>query len=297
MEIFPVPLRTFGIKSLLIDIRYQAIVDHLSQKRADTGFEEVQQAYRQVIQHVYALFFLIDHIIIQNKPLSETLLQQTHHILTDGINAENSERDPSTTYGGLYRTEDVGWTPFSSFATPLSIPIRIASAILEFNTTSRQSETTKVVDPYQLAAKVSQQILNIHPFLDGNSRLSRIILNTVLLKYTGTIIPFGKDPIEAAKWKETVARALEMESEAEELGEDSTVPWKEVATLILIQGGREMMRLNDIVMGQNKEKVRGEAGEGYPWEGNTEKDDIFVGEMWKRMGWKVWSEESGEDKI
>jgi len=271
-------------------------VDHLAQKRVEIGYEAVQQAYRQVTQHVYALFYLLDHMIIHDNPLSEALLQHTHRILTDGLNAENSERDPSTIYGGVYRTEDVGWTPFSSFASPSSIPSCIATTISDFNSTIQYSEYTKFVDPYQLAAEVSHQILSIHPFLDGNSRLSRILLNTVLLKYTGILVPFGKDPIELSKWKETVARALEMESEVEGLGEDGHVPWKEVATLVLIQGGKEMGRLKGRVLGQPEEKETAEDVEGYPWEGEMEKNDPLVREMVKRMGWKAWDEEVKEDQ-
>ncbi|KAH7393409.1 hypothetical protein BKA64DRAFT_755543 [Cadophora sp. MPI-SDFR-AT-0126] len=187
------------------------MVAHLSQKKAETSYEAVQQAYRQVIQHVYALFYMIDHIVIQKCPLSEIVLLQTHGICTFGINAENSEHDLSTTYGGIYPTEHVGWSPFSSFASPSSITSRMASAISEFNTTIQYSKSTKAIDPCQLASKTSHKLLTIHPFLDGNSRLSRIILNTVLLKYTGTMIPFGRDTAEAAKWKETVARAAEMD--------------------------------------------------------------------------------------
>ncbi|KAK0099893.1 hypothetical protein ONS95_013283 [Cadophora gregata] len=273
------------------DARYKAIVDHLSQKRADTSYHAVQQAFRQVIQHVYAVFYIIEQMIVQDKLLSEALLQQTHRILTDGINAENSESDPSTAYGGTYRTDDVGWTPFSSFAAPSSIPYRVASTITELNTTIQRSESTMAIDPYQLASKTSHKLLTIHPFLDGNSRVSRIVLNTVLLKYTCTMIPFGRDPIEAAKWKETVARAAEMEVEIEDMGGEyykdfghgDKGPWKEVATLVLIQGRREMGNLREILLTEAKQgKKRTSGADMYPWEGET--DDPFVREMEKRMG-------------
>ena len=101
------------------------------------------------------------------------------------------------------------------------------------------------------------------------------------------MIPFGRDPIELVKWKETVARALEMEGEVEVLGEDDHAPWKEVATLILIQGGKEMGRLKGRVLGQPEVNENAEEGYGYPWEGEMEKNGPFVREMVKRMGWKV----------
>lgn len=48
-------------------------------------------------------------------------------------------------------------------------------------------------DPFALAAKYSMRFAQIHPFQDGNSPMSRLILNAILCKYTGIVVPIGED--------------------------------------------------------------------------------------------------------
>ncbi|QGI78404.1 hypothetical protein CEK25_005133 [Fusarium fujikuroi] len=48
-------------------------------------------------------------------------------------------------------------------------------------------------DPVVLASKYCHKFVNIHPFADGNGRMCRLILNTLLLKYSGGFICIGQD--------------------------------------------------------------------------------------------------------
>ncbi|CZR37369.1 uncharacterized protein FPRO_02371 [Fusarium proliferatum ET1] len=80
------------------------------------------------------------------------------------------------------------------------------------------SEASGEIDSVALAAKYCHKFVNIHPFLDGNSRTSRLILNTILLKYGGCFIWFGKDAIEREEYMDIAtegfaAEALTMQQE------------------------------------------------------------------------------------
>jgi len=55
-----------------------------------------------------------------------------------------------------------------------------------------EAEVTGQLDPFYLAAKASSVFVNIHPFLDGNGRTSRLILNAILLRYPGCVAPIGE---------------------------------------------------------------------------------------------------------
>ncbi len=55
------------------------------------------------------------------------------------------------------------------------------------------AEALKSLDPFTLAAKYCHLFVNIHPFMDGNGRMCRLILNTILLKYAGMMIPIGEN--------------------------------------------------------------------------------------------------------
>jgi Fic family protein len=59
----------------------------------------------------------------QTHDLTEEAFKETHRILTDGIGADNKEKDKSADYGGIYRATSVGWT-FTAFADPDDIPKR-----------------------------------------------------------------------------------------------------------------------------------------------------------------------------
>ena len=48
-----------------------------------------------------------------------------------------------------------------------------------------------VLDPYDLAAKYCHRFVNIHPFIDGNGRMCRLLANIICLKYAGHVMPFG----------------------------------------------------------------------------------------------------------
>ena len=49
------------------------------------------------------------------------------------------------------------------------------------------------IDPVLVASKYCHEFVNIHPFADGNGRMCRLILNTLLLKYSGVIVCIGND--------------------------------------------------------------------------------------------------------
>lgn len=55
------------------------------------------------------------------------------------------------------------------------------------------AENTNEIDPYTLAARYHHHSVMLHPFSDGNGRMSRIILNVLLLKYAGHLSLFGSD--------------------------------------------------------------------------------------------------------
>jgi Fic family protein len=219
-------------------------------------------------------------MVIKREDLTEEAFKETHRILTDGIDADNKEKDKSADYGGIYRVTSVGWT-FTAFANPDDIPKRMADTIEAFNKTIKQAEVEKSFDPFAVASKYFYTFLNIHPFLDGNSRLCRLLMNVIILKYTGIMIPIGRDSVEAAKWKETVTRASE-----QELADDDTrggkSAWAEVTTLIAIQGRSTLRSLKERVTAHKKGEVykRRKSIAGYHWEIPEGKEGV---ETWSEV--------------
>jgi Fic family protein len=93
---------------------------------------------------------------------------------------------------------------------------------------------TGIIDPSILAAKYSHIFVNIHPFLDGNGRMSRLILNSILLKLGIPNISLGKTESACRLYKEVASSASQIEDiydGREE--EEKPVAYKELASLIL----------------------------------------------------------------
>lgn len=198
---------------------------------------ELETARREVVQHAYALQYILKHTIELSEPLTEGLICRTHQILTCGI----PSYDGDTSYSGKYRDTDVT-AGFSSFAPVAVISSRMAGLIVEYNADIRQSVADNALDPFYLAAKFCHKLVNIHPFLDGNGRMCRLLLNAVLMKHIGIMIVIGNAGENDVEQYLCIASRGSMSEQMDDDGDDNEegtclkAPWAELATLVLRKG-------------------------------------------------------------
>lgn len=112
-----------------------------------------------------------------NKPLEETDILELHRLFYEKIDAERA---------GHYRTVSVFISGSQYAVTP---PVKIAAEMKKFVKWFNDNEC-KLPTP-EFAALAHQKFVFIHPFIDGNGRVARLILNLVLLRgeYTIALIP------------------------------------------------------------------------------------------------------------
>ncbi|KAK6353578.1 hypothetical protein TWF696_005540 [Orbilia brochopaga] len=148
---------------------------------------------REVINHAGALMYMISRVIDANEPFSEALIRNTHRILVRGVDAlgANGKVTPSDQYAGFYRRDHVA-AGNCNFVNPTFVPKNMKSFVEDLNQSLYAAEETGVLDPFYIAAHACSEFVNIHPFLDGNGRSCRLILNTILLKYAGVLAPIGE---------------------------------------------------------------------------------------------------------
>ena len=127
------------------------------------GGKELREIY-EVINHKKAYGY-VKKCIAEKKSLDENIVKDLHAILTENI-----------IVGGIYRNEEVrisgaGFTPPAGNEMYMQIK--------NFYEDLKIKE--KELNPIELAAWTHAEFVRIHPFVDGNGRTSRLIMNYQLL--------------------------------------------------------------------------------------------------------------------
>lgn len=139
----------------------------------------------EAINHVEAIEYIKD-IAKQDVEISERTIKDIHAIILRGINRRET---------GVYRSAPVIIT--GSTHTPPQ-PYLVPKKMEEFLETFRKMEANKV-HPVLIAAYLHDELVHIHPFIDGNGRTSRLLMNLYLLRNGYTLVTLkGNDEARLA---------------------------------------------------------------------------------------------------
>lgn len=155
----------------------------------------------EAINHTEAINYIKD-IAKQDIEISERTIKEIHALILHGIDRGNA---------GRYRTVPV-MISGSTHMPPQ--PYLIEKQMEDFMLRFRQMEEEKV-HPVLVAAYLHDELVRIHPFIDGNGRTSRLLMNLYLLR-NGYVIITLKGSNDA---KINYYKALE-KSHTEHLTED-----------------------------------------------------------------------------
>ena len=121
----------------------------------------------EVINHQEAIAY-IKHLIDKNTTLNEREVLSVHNLILRGINPEDA---------GRYRRVQV-MIKGSSYMPPQ--PFLVSKKMEDFFIWFETNKNT--LHPIVLAAELHERLVTIHPFIDGNGRTSRLIMNLILLQ-------------------------------------------------------------------------------------------------------------------
>lgn len=127
------------------------------------GGKELREIY-EIVNHKKAYNY-VKKCIAEGKQLSENIVKDIHAILMENI-----------IVGGIYRNQEVrisgaGHTPPTG--NDMYIQIKNFFTDLEWK--------VKELNPIELAAWTHAEFVRIHPFIDGNGRITRLIMNYQLM--------------------------------------------------------------------------------------------------------------------
>jgi Fic family protein len=110
---------------------------------------------------------LVREMVEEGMSLNLEIIKKIHFVILTGINNE---------YAGKWREEEV-FIKGSDFVFP-------SASMLEnlmFGLEHFYSQNKNSMHPVELAANVHEKFVTIHPFVDGNGRTARLLMNFILL--------------------------------------------------------------------------------------------------------------------
>ncbi|MBP1991008.1 Fic family protein [Paenibacillus eucommiae] len=125
----------------------------------------------EIVNHAEAIDYLQEGIM--ERELTERLIKELHAILFQGV--RNIDFFP-----GEYKKKDNHVLTVSGnihhYSSYIQVPLEMELLIQWYEAEKQQ------MHPVQLAAMFHHKLVGIHPFIDGNGRVSRLAMNVILMK-------------------------------------------------------------------------------------------------------------------
>lgn len=121
----------------------------------------------EVINHTQAIDFIKD-LAQSKKIITERDILQIHSLILQSIDKPNAGvyiKVPVIISGSKHKPPQ-----------PFLVPKQMEDLMLWYN------ENKDDLHPLQLSAEMHERLVTIHPFIDGNGRTSRLLMNLILLQ-------------------------------------------------------------------------------------------------------------------
>ncbi len=133
----------------------------------------------EAVNHRDAIL-LLEEFVQRPEPLSEWIIKSLHQLILKGLDDDNA---------GRYRTANVRIAGASHLPPDQLV---VPELMERFIAWYRDEAIT--LHPVERAARVHSDFVKIHPFVDGNGRTGRLLMNLELMKagYPAAVLPVEK---------------------------------------------------------------------------------------------------------
>lgn len=191
--------------------------------------------HRQIAGHEEAIDWLLD-ILAKKEDISEHFIRSLHQLILEKpyqVDAQTADGKPTKRWIkiGEYKT-----TPnhvktktgkLFYFATPEETPAKMNDLMDSY----RKNTADEDINPILLAAAFHYEFVRIHPFDDGNGRMSRLLMNFILMR-------FGYPPaVIKTEEKELYYTALQLSDD-----KNSSLPLAEYLAQVVINSLELMLK-------------------------------------------------------
>jgi Fic family protein len=131
------------------------------------------QEHLEAINHQEAIHF-IEQLVVNIQTFNKSVLLQLHQLILMGIDTKNA---------GVYRTVEVRISGSKHIPPSPLLLNDLMDGYFEFYELNKRT-----MHPVLLAAEMHERLVTIHPFIDGNGRTARLVMNLVLLQNNYTLV-------------------------------------------------------------------------------------------------------------
>lgn len=124
----------------------------------------------EAINHKDAIDYIEEVASLQTSELTIRDIKNIHNLVLKGINTKEA---------GVYRSKPVGVMKSDGVIHHFTDPLMIDEQMQEFIVWLNGSSD---IEPIKLAALTHLKFVTIHPFIDGNGRTARLLMNLILLQ-------------------------------------------------------------------------------------------------------------------
>lgn len=185
---------------------YQAKMEKIVCQGIDAAPDHVIRSRHEMIQHVAAFHYIVRRFVHERAPMTETLIKETHEILVAGISAGSAGVLSNKEHGGRYRTGKL-FIGAQEAPSANRVSAAMASLVRQLEADMGKANREAALDPFALASKYCTLFVHIHPFQDANGRMCRLLLNAILIKYTGIVVSLGEHDQDRFEYTETARQS------------------------------------------------------------------------------------------
>jgi Fic family protein len=131
------------------------------------------QEHLEAINHQEAIHF-IEQLVVNLQTFNKSVLLQLHRLILMGIDTKNA---------GVFRTVEVRISGSKHLPPSLLLLNDLMDGYFEFYELNKRT-----MHPVLLAAEMHERLVTIHPFIDGNGRTARLVMNLILLQNGYTLV-------------------------------------------------------------------------------------------------------------
>jgi Fic family protein len=130
----------------------------------------------EAVNHKNAIL-LLEELVRKNEPLTEWTIKSLHQLILKGIDDDNA---------GRYRTVNVRISGAGHLPPDQMLVPELMEHFIDW-----YRDEAPALHPVERAARVHSDFVKIHPFVDGNGRTSRLLMNLELMKagYPPAVLP------------------------------------------------------------------------------------------------------------